>query len=256
MLKGEVKAAFIILFLAMMALFITLFGLCIEKAFSAQHCINIDVKGDKAYIEYSSPDSLGGIAIMLDFGDCIIKKVKWEKSVPSTDLNIVYIDGNQLTAVCFGIFPSLSSGQNIKLLKVYLDQNNCAPDTFSNITGIYTCICGVDAQTIYPDINFLFTDIEDEEDEQSLVPEKFSINTYPNPFNPSMMIKYNVPEKTTVKINVYNIQGQRVASLVDSEHIPGLYYTSWDAIGQASGTYFVRISAPGFTEVRKVILLK
>ncbi|MCK4359781.1 MAG: T9SS type A sorting domain-containing protein [Candidatus Cloacimonetes bacterium] len=228
-------------------------------AFSAQHCIDVNVEENIVNVEYSSPDSLGVIAIMLDFGDCVIEKVKWEKPVPGADLDVVYISGNQLTAVCFGIFPALSSGQNVKLAEISLintGQNKCEPDTFTNAIGSYTCMCGVDAQTIHPDINFIFTNVEDEEDGQSPVPKEFSIDTYPNPFNPSMMIKYNVPQRSKVKISVYNIRGQQVASLVDSEHTPGLYYTSWDAIGQASGTYFVKIFAPGFKGIKKVILLK
>ncbi len=223
--------------------------------FSAQHCINIDVKENLAKVEYSSPDSIGAIVIMLDFGDCVVKKVQWESSVSANELNFTHLDGSRLTVGCFGVFPALPSGQNVKLLKIHFDGGNCVPDTFTNAVGSGTVMVGTDAREVKVDINFSYTGASGDEDEFSMVPKEFSVGTYPNPFNPSMMIRYDVSEKSMVRIAVYNLLGQEFARLVDSEHVPGTYHISWNA-QCASGTYFVKMSAPGFSETKKVVLLK
>ena len=225
-------------------------------SFSAQHCINIDVNGKVAAVSYSSPDSLGAIVVMLDFGDCVVKEVKWGEVVPSSGFNFIYLDGNRLTAACFGVSSALPSGQNVKLLKIHLYENNCTPDTFTNAVGSRTAMVKTDAHGVVFDVNFDYTDVSDDEDEASTLPDKFSIGApYPNPFNPSTTVKYIVPEKGLVKIVVYNIRGQEVACLVDSEHTPGVYFIKWDA-QQASGVYFIRMSSSTFSDKKKVVLLK
>lgn len=243
---------------ALSAIVSAIFFMIAVGVFGAQHCINVESDGDVTRVNYSSPDSLGAIVVMLDFGNCTVDKVKWEKPVPGTELDVIYINGNQVTIVCLGIEPRISSGQNVELATIYLldtGQSGCNPDTFTNASGSRTCMGGVHSQTIHPDINFIFTDVGDSGDEFNMAPGEFSIGTYPNPFNPSVMIRYDVPERSEVKIVVYNLLGQEVACLTDSEHSSGTYYISWDA-RQASGAYFIKMSSPGFTEVRKVVLLK
>lgn len=225
-------------------------------SFSAQHCINIDVNGKVVEVSYSSPDSLGAIVIMLDFGDCVVKKVQWKEAVSGSDSTLFILNGNRLTAACFGIFSALPSGQNVKLLKIHLYENNCTPDTFTNADGSCTAMVKTDTCGVSFDINFDYADVSDDEDESSNLPSKFSIGApYPNPFNPSTTVKYTVPEKSLVKINVYNIKGQKVATLIDSEHTPGVYSIKWDA-QQASGVYFIRMSSSTFSETKRVVLLK
>ena len=88
-------------------------------------------------------------------------------------------------------------------------------------------------------------------------------NNHPNPFNPSTTIAYSVPGETVGKVvlAVYDIRGRRVRQLVNSVHAPGQYRVAWegtDSRGRAlpSGVYFCRMSAPGFSAVRKMVLLK
>lgn len=225
-------------------------------SFSAQHCINIDVNGKVAEVNYSSPDSLGAIVIMLDFEGCIVKKVQWEELVPGSEFDFAYLDGNRLTVACFSVSSALPSGQNVKLVKIHLYENNCTPDTFTNAIGSRTAMVKTDACGVNFDVNFTYTDVSDDEDEASNLPGKFSIEAvYPNPFNPSTMVKYTVPEKSLVTIAVYNIRGQKVATLIDSEHIPGTYSIKWNA-QQASGVYFIRMSSSTFSDTKRVVLLK
>jgi hypothetical protein len=83
----------------------------------------------------------------------------------------------------------------------------------------------------------------------------------PNPFNPITKIAYSVKEAGPVKIEVYNIAGRVVRTLLDTEVEAGAGHVTWDGANNsgekcASGVYFYRIAAPGFTESHKMIMLK
>ncbi len=96
------------------------------------------------------------------------------------------------------------------------------------------------------------------------VPREFALEqNYPNPFNPVTVIRYQVPAASRITLSVYNILGQKVATLVDAVQDVGYKSVSWDGTGAASGVYYYRIeaarlSAPGgsFTSVKKMVLLK
>ena len=79
---------------------------------------------------------------------------------------------------------------------------------------------------------------------------------YPNPFNPSTRIAYELPVNGWVQLKVYNTLGQEVATLVNGEKSAGRYEVVWDARNLPSGIYFYRLQANGFSEVKKLLLLK
>ncbi len=81
-------------------------------------------------------------------------------------------------------------------------------------------------------------------------------NNYPNPFNPSTSIKYDVPQNTFVKLSVYDILGRLVTNLVNQDMTPGRYEIVWDAKNYASGTYIYKFETSNFTDVKKMILIK
>ncbi|MBZ0199740.1 MAG: T9SS type A sorting domain-containing protein, partial [Ignavibacteriaceae bacterium] len=76
------------------------------------------------------------------------------------------------------------------------------------------------------------------------------------PFNPSTTIKYTLPEKVFVKINVYNLQGEEVRVLVEESKEPGTYLFNFNAHGLASGLYIYKIKAGNFSMIKKMVLLK
>ncbi len=89
------------------------------------------------------------------------------------------------------------------------------------------------------------------------VPNKFLLSqNYPNPFNPSTVIKYSIPGTGLVKLNVFNLLGRKVATLVNSEQSAGTHEVRFDAAGLSSGIYFYRLEEGNFSMVKKMILLK
>ncbi len=89
------------------------------------------------------------------------------------------------------------------------------------------------------------------------LPQAYSLSqNYPNPFNPLTQIEYSIPRPGWVRLEVYNILGEKVATLVDREQQPGNYRIGWDARDLRSGIYFCRMQAGSFTFTRRMVLLK
>jgi hypothetical protein len=79
---------------------------------------------------------------------------------------------------------------------------------------------------------------------------------YPNPFNPKTVINYQLPITSTVELGIYNILGQKVATLVSGKQQAGNYQVEWDATNFASGVYMYRMQAGKYSETKKLILLR
>jgi len=89
------------------------------------------------------------------------------------------------------------------------------------------------------------------------LPTEFSLSqNHPNPFNPITEIKYALPKDHHVRLDVYNISGQKVATLVDGHQKAGCRIARWEARSSSSGIYFYRLQTANFVQTRKMILLK
>jgi hypothetical protein len=80
--------------------------------------------------------------------------------------------------------------------------------------------------------------------------------SYPNPFNPSTVIRYGLPRRAEVRLVVYNMLGQQVANLAQGEQEAGYYEVRFEATGLASGVYVYRLKAGDFIQTRKLLLLR
>jgi len=95
------------------------------------------------------------------------------------------------------------------------------------------------------------------QDEKADIPATYELGAnYPNPFNPSTVIRYQLPESSHVRLEVFEITGRRVATLVDSHHREGRYQTTFDASSLASGIYIYRIKAGDYVQTRQMVLVK
>ena len=89
------------------------------------------------------------------------------------------------------------------------------------------------------------------------IPVQFNLSqNYPNPFNPMTKIKFDIPKAFTTKLAVYDILGKEVAVLVDDNLKPGSYEVDFNAANLPSGTYFYRLITDGFSETKKMTLIK
>ena len=79
---------------------------------------------------------------------------------------------------------------------------------------------------------------------------------YPNPFNPTTNINFNLPVTSNVQLTVYNLLGQKVATLIDGRTAAGLHTVKFDAQNLASGVYFYRLKAGDLMLQRKMTLIK
>ena len=79
---------------------------------------------------------------------------------------------------------------------------------------------------------------------------------FPNPFNPSTKIRFNIPEQGMVSLKVFNLLGEEVANLVNAEMTAGNYEVDFKATGFSSGIYFYTLKAGNFISTKKMILLK
>ncbi|MEQ8523331.1 T9SS type A sorting domain-containing protein [Gracilimonas sp.] len=85
----------------------------------------------------------------------------------------------------------------------------------------------------------------------------FSLHqNYPNPFNPSTKISFALPQATEVKLQVFDMLGRNVATLVNGRKAAGTHAVNFDAGNLSSGTYIYRIEAGNFTQTRKLMLIK
>ena len=95
-----------------------------------------------------------------------------------------------------------------------------------------------------------------------LLPENFALDqNFPNPFNPTTTIGFTLPRSEFVTLEVFNVQGQRVRTLVNRELAAGTHAIQWDATGDggdrvASGIYLYRLNAGDFSDSKKMTLLK
>jgi hypothetical protein len=94
------------------------------------------------------------------------------------------------------------------------------------------------------------------------LPTSYALSqNYPNPFNPSTEIKFDIPIRSHVTLTVFNVLGQRVATLVDKEMSPGRYLADWNSTSDngtevTSGVYFYKLEAGDFIQTKKMLLLK
>ncbi|MEW6411959.1 MAG: S8 family serine peptidase [Candidatus Zixiibacteriota bacterium] len=93
--------------------------------------------------------------------------------------------------------------------------------------------------------------------QQLTLPNEYGLGqNYPNPFNPTTEIFFSLPENSRVKLEVFNIRGQRVTTLADGMYTAGQHSVTWDASSVASGVYFYRLETDNFVDQKKMLLLK
>jgi coenzyme F420-reducing hydrogenase alpha subunit len=97
---------------------------------------------------------------------------------------------------------------------------------------------------------------------QNQIPASYKLyNNYPNPFNPQTTIKYDLQKSGKVVVEIFNLLGQKIKTLVNEDKVAGSYTASWNGTTEkgltaASGIYFYRIKTENFSSTKKMILMR
>jgi hypothetical protein len=103
----------------------------------------------------------------------------------------------------------------------------------------------------------VYTDIASNDDEDLLVPEEITLhNAYPNPFNPSTIISFDILEIDNVSLNIFDLTGRQVASLINEFMIPGNHQISWNPGLLPSGVYLVELAVGDRSFNQKITYIK
>ena len=93
-------------------------------------------------------------------------------------------------------------------------------------------------------------------DEVIIQNSKLNIQNYPNPFNPETNIVFDISTGSNVLLEIYNVKGQKVTTLVNGPFEAGSHKVTWNAKDQSSGIYLLRFNTTEKSETKKLILLK
>jgi hypothetical protein len=94
-------------------------------------------------------------------------------------------------------------------------------------------------------------------DNTNSLPSDYQLSqNYPNPFNPTTQISYSVKDRGLVSLKVYDMMGREVRTLVESVQPLGYYAVRFDMRGLSSGVYLYRLSINGFSDVKKMVVMK
>lgn len=171
--------------------------------------------------------------------------------IPSPDiLNIIALgQGRLLAATAAGVFRSTDNGSSWESYNSGITSqvvNAFAVDSYGYVYA------GTDSFGVFKSGRSLTS----MNSSNMTLPTSFRMAAYPNPFNPSTTIEYSIARTGFINISVYNVIGERVATLVNGRLRAGDYQVQWRATHLASGTYFCRIEAEGFAKTIKLMLLK
>jgi hypothetical protein len=93
--------------------------------------------------------------------------------------------------------------------------------------------------------------------EVMLIPQEYKLyQNYPNPFNPMTKIKFAIPQAGKVSLKLFDIKGEELAELVNTDYEPGYYDIELNLSNLASGVYIYRLQSKGFSDVKKLMLIK
>ena len=128
-------------------------------------------------------------------------------------------------------------------------------------SGSYSCEITssiVDDLTLYSrPINVTVQPSTDIAENLSGIPDEFALfQNYPNPFNPATSIKFALPQPTRVKIEIFNILGRHISTLLDANKAVGFHTIEFDTSDLSSGLYFYTISVDNFHQIKKMLFVK
>ena len=138
------------------------------------------------------------------------------------------------------VLPSLVNANN----NIFLDSN-----TYIDMT-VKSLGFGMTSQFFFEEPDSMISDLSNKEYKL--------FQNYPNPFNPVTIIKYSIPENGRVTLKIYDVTGREMTTLLNENENSGIHTVSFNADNYklSSGVYFYKLSAPGFTQIKQMLLIK
>ena len=124
----------------------------------------------------------------------------------------------------------------------------------ASITG-YTGICPEEADGLVQSNNSKSDKIQRLDKIENITAYELYDN-FPNPFNPSTQIRFDLPLESFVKLKIYDVMGREIQTLVNEYKRKGSYLVSFNAVNVASGIYYYKLQADNFIIIKKMLLLK
>lgn len=174
----------------------------------------------------------------------------------SSPFGTFYINGNSVGNFTLPSGPPVTNSVNLWIGNSRISQQKC-PVTIDELELFNRYLDATEVHSIWAADSCgkckHITDVRESE----RIPEKFELmQSFPNPFNPTTIIRFSIPIQEHVTLKVFNILGRELATLVNEELTPGTYERTFDAQGLASGIYFYRLQAGSFVETKKLVLLR
>jgi hypothetical protein len=224
--------------------------------------------GDGDSVLVTEADSVLGKDFVLDIGGAISGYVYGEGAVPVSGADVLAYSnsfilslGKSQTTAGNGSYRigGLRTGWYMVLATTECDQMWYDNKSFFEIPdSIYVTMPATTSG-----VNFNFPSAVGEEEEQvSSRPMEFELSqNCPNPFNPTTVVAYALRKKALVKLEIFNLLGQRVKTLADDYQSPGSYRILWDGKNEqgetvASGMYFYKLDVDGVSQAKRMVLMK
>ena len=179
----------------------------------------------------------------------------------STDLGKTWTEIENVTNTPGGIFPNKQLETSVHLPNVATDDMVAVfyqmPDLYTEtyppaagyedyMNRVYVAMYSNDAETGTVAL-----------DENGITPKGFSLEqNYPNPFNPVTQISYDIPDQSDISLDLYDIRGLKIKSLVSGVKPAGSHTFTLDATDMASGVYFYTLTLDNISQTRKLVLMK